>query len=202
MLKRQFIEKESSLNNLRHDNTELTNKWKSMTFLFNQKDEEFANYKAYTQKELSDLSIEKDSLEAKLNEYKLNTLNLTKVNNELDYKIRVLDKELSTERNNNFNYRSIIDELSSLVSKNKEELTELRDVKRIFLENEKYLDKLKSEIETEQVRNKQLSEQFIETSNKYKELKIKYSGENSIENLQSNRDLMENENNNLKLIQS
>jgi hypothetical protein len=198
MIKRQLIEKESSLNNLKHENTELSNKWKSMTFLFNQKDEEFVNYKANTQKELSDLSREKDCLEARLSEYKLNTLNLTKVNNELDYKIRVLEKDLSTERNTNFGSRTIIDELSSLVTKNKEELSELRDVKKAFLENEKSLDKLRAELETEQIKNKQLNEKLIETSNNYKELKVKYSGENTIENLLSSRDLMENENNNLK----
>jgi hypothetical protein len=198
MIKRQLIEKESSLNNLKHENTELLNKWKSMTFLFNQKDEEFVNFKANSQKELLDFSREKENLETRLSEYKLNNLNLSKSNNELDYKIRVLEKDLSTERNTNFSSRSIIEELSSLVTKNKEELSELRDIKKVFIENEKYLDKLKAELETEQTKNKQLNEQLVETNNNYKELKVKYSGENTIENLQSSRELMQNENNNLK----
>ena len=198
MIKRQLIEKESLMSNIKHEMYELSNKFKSSTFELSEKDAELINLKDTLGKKVLDLTKEKESLEAKNIENKVNLNNLSKVNSDLVFKNRVLEKDLSSEKNLNYNNKNIIDELTNCHNQNKEELVKLRDINNIYLESEKYLQKINLELQTELVKNKKLIEELHETTEKYKHLKVKYSGENTIENLQSSKEFAENENINLK----
>ena len=72
MIKRQLIEKESLMSNIKHEMYELSNKFKSSTFELSEKDAELINLKDTLGKKVSDLTKEKESLEAKNIENKVN----------------------------------------------------------------------------------------------------------------------------------
>ncbi len=112
--------------------------------------------------------------------------------------MQIADKELKTLRKTNHKYKLELEELTRVLGELKEELNILGEARLQLMEKEKLNSELESKLESEVLRSQNYQKVNNEISEKLMQYKMKYSGENSLENLTSLIDNQKQEIENLK----
>ena len=198
IMKRQIMEKDGLITELRQELGEISTKFKSLSSKLNIKEDEFRNLQQDYSLELGELTDEKQKLEEKMSQLidivKQQSKELTDNNTEF----QIVDKERKQFKKTNHKYKLELEELSSTLAEMKNEINILSDTRVMLVEKERINVDLESRLENEVFRSQNYQKVNNELSEKLTHYKIKYSGENSLENLTSLIQVQKDEIENLK----
>ena len=198
IMKRQIMEKDGLITELRQELGEISTKFKSLSSKLNIKEDEFRNLQQDYNLELGELTDEKQKLEEKMSQLidivKQQSKELTDNNTEF----QIVDKERKQFKKTNHKYKLELEELSSTLAEMKNEINILSDTRVMLVEKERINVDLESRLENEVFRSQNYQKVNNELSEKLTHYKIKYSGENSLENLTSLIQVQKDEIENLK----
>ena len=192
--KKQAIDKESIIAELKQDFNEISAKFKNITLRLNMKEEEWKKIREALDLKVKESNKEKILLEEKLSQLIEIVKQYSKELSEYNVQIQSLETEKRSITKLNNRLHNELEESNKKIKELENALENMKEVKEKLFEAESAIKNFKNVIQSERNKNDHLSRNNSDLSDKIQQIKEKYSGENSLENLKNTIQASQNEN--------